>query len=72
MNILSSMAATCVALGLSGCVVAPVRPAFVAPAGVVYVAPAYAMPGPGFRWAYHARFGWGWHHPNAGWYRGWR
>ncbi|MEJ8856919.1 hypothetical protein WKW79_20255 [Variovorax robiniae] len=59
---------------LSGCVVAPpaVQPAYVAPAGVAYVAPSYAMPGPGYVWAYHANFGWGWHHPVHGWHRGWR
>ncbi|MEO8524520.1 MAG: hypothetical protein ABI460_07365 [Caldimonas sp.] len=56
----------------SGCVVAPVAPAYGAPPGVVYVAPTYAVPGPGYVWAYHARFGWGWHHPQYGWHRGWR
>ena len=60
------------ATSLSGCVVAPVRPAYVAPAGVVYVGPTYALPGPGYVWAYHAGYGWGWHHPQYGWHRGWR
>jgi hypothetical protein len=60
------------ALALSGCIVAPVRPAYAAPAGVAYVGPAYAVPGPGYAWAYHARFGWGWHSPHRGWHRGWR
>ena len=63
---------------MSGCIVAPARPAYyggeggyVAPAGVVYVAPEYAAPGPGYRWEYHARYGWGWRHPDRGWHRGW-
>ena len=60
------------AAALSGCIVAPVQPAYVAPAGVVYVAPAYVTPGPGYVWAYHANFGWGWHPPQRGWHRGWR
>jgi len=60
------------AASLSACIVAPVRPAFVAPPGVVYVAPVYASPGPGYVWAYHGRYGWGWHHPQYGWHRGWR
>jgi hypothetical protein len=42
------------------------------PPGVVYVAPTYAAPAVGFVWAYHPRFGWGWHHPEHGWHRGWR
>jgi len=57
---------------LAGCVVAPAGPAYVAPAGVAYIAPTYAMPGPGYVWAYHPRYGWGWHHPVHGWHRGWR
>ena len=62
------------ATALNGCVVAPVgvRPVYVAPAGVVYVAPTYAIPGPGYGWAYHSGYGWGWHHPSYGWHRGWR
>jgi hypothetical protein len=68
------------AASVSGCVVAPARyagpayvePVYAAPPGVVYVAPTYAVPAPGYVWAYHARFGWGWHHPQHGWHRGWR
>jgi hypothetical protein len=45
---------------------------YAAPPGVVYVAPAYAMPGPGYAWQFHGRFGWGWHHADRGWHRGWR
>ena len=37
----------------------------------VYVAPTYVSPGPGYVWEYHARYGWGWHHPQRGWHRGW-
>jgi hypothetical protein len=43
----------------------------VVPPGVVYVAPNYAAPAVGYAWEYHARFGWGWRHPNYGWHRGW-
>lgn len=49
----------------------PVPPVYVAPAGVAYVAPTYAIPGPGYNWAYHPRYGWGWYHPGWGWHRGW-
>ena len=61
-----------VTAALSGCIVAPVRPVYAAPAGVVYVGPTYASPGPGYAWAYHANFGWGWHSSQYGWHRGWR
>ena len=58
-----------------GCIVAPARVTpvyYEAPAGVVYVGPTYFSPGPGWRWAYHENYGWGWHHPGYGWHRGWR
>jgi hypothetical protein len=66
--------AALLAATLAGCVVAPVgvRPVYHAPAGVVYVEPAYAVPAPGYRWAYHGYYGWGWHHYRYGWHRGWR
>ena len=70
--------AALLAAGLSGCVVAPVpvRPAYpvgyAPPPGVVYVQPTYAVPGPGYVWAYHPHYGWGWRHPDHGWHRGWR
>jgi hypothetical protein len=69
----SLIPAALITVTLAGCVVAPVgvRPAYVAPAGVVYVEPGYAAPAPGYRWAYNARYGWGWHHYRYGWYRGW-
>jgi hypothetical protein len=75
------LAAAALVLGtaLGGCVVAPppgppgyAAPAVVAPAGVVYIAPTYARPGPGYVWAYHPHYGWGWHHPQYGWHQGWR
>lgn len=72
MKATSLLASALVAASLCGCVVAPVRPAYIAPAGVVYVAPTYATPGAGYVWAHHANFGWGWHHPQYGWHRGWR
>ena len=55
----------------SGCVVAPVGP----PRAVVVVPapePYYASPGAGYVWAPHPDYGYGWHHPNNGWHRGWR
>ena len=69
-----------VAATLGGCVVAPMQPAYVAPMqpaygpppGVAYVGPTYAIPGPGYVWAYHAHYGWGWRHPQYGWHRGWK
>ena len=51
--------------------VAPPVPVYVAPPSVTYVAPTYALPGPGYVWAYHPRYGWGWHHPAWGWHAGW-
>jgi hypothetical protein len=42
------------------------------PPAMVYVAPTYVMPGPGYAWQFHGRYGWGWHHPGRGWHRGWR
>lgn len=59
-------------ISLGGCVVAPMQPAYVAPVGVAYVSPTYAVPGPGYRWEYHPHYGWGWHHPQRGWHRGWQ
>ena len=74
MSIAVALVAGTAALG--GCVVQPVGPAYVepayAPAGVAYVAPTYVMPGPGYAWAYHRHYGWGWHHRGRGWHRGWR
>lgn len=77
---LASLAA--VACLTTGCVVAPVParpvvvnpgPVYVAPApATVYVAPTYASPGVGWVWIQHPRYGWGWHHPDLGWHRGWR
>lgn len=47
----------------SGCVVSPTP---------VYVAPTYVSPGIGWVWEFHTSYGWGWHHPQHGWHRGWR
>ena len=65
------------AITLAGCIVAPARvavapPEVVVPAGVIYVAPSYAVPGPGYAWAHHPRYGWGYRHHHHGWHRGWR
>lgn len=48
----------------------PTTPLTTAPPGVVYMPPTVS-PGPDWVWSYHARFGWGWHHPTWGWQRGW-
>lgn len=74
MKIHALIPAVATAFVLGGCVVTPptVRPAYVAPPGVVYVEPAYVSPGPGYVWEYHSHYGWGWHHPQYGWHRGWR
>jgi hypothetical protein len=72
MRILPALLVVSLTAVFAGCVVAPARPVYVAPAGVVYVAPGYVSPGPGHVWAYHASYGWGWHHPQYGWHRGWQ
>lgn len=58
-------------VSLSGCVVAPVAYREPPPC-VAYVAPTYPCPGPGWVWVAHPGYGWGWHHPDYGWHRGWR
>jgi len=64
-----SVIAACLIAALAGLVAGPVlaRPALV----VVHARPAYPMPGPGYVWMSHPRYGWGWHHPRYGWHRGW-
>ncbi|MDR3412814.1 MAG: glycine zipper family protein [Formivibrio sp.] len=37
-----------------------------------YIEPDYPSPGEGWVWEFHPRFGWGWHHPDRSWHRGWR
>ena len=79
---LITLATLAIGASLTGCVVAPMParpgvvnpgPGYVAPAPApVYVAPAYASPGVGWVWVQHPRYGWGWHHPDHGWHRGWR
>lgn len=79
---LITLATLAIGASLTGCVVAPMParpvvvnpgPVYVAPAPApVYVAPAYASPGVGWVWVQHPRYGWGWHHPDHGWHRGWR
>jgi hypothetical protein len=72
MKLITLVPVALLAATLSGCIVAPVQPMYAAPAGVAYVAPTYAVPGPGYVWAYNVNYGWGWHHPQYGWHRGWR
>lgn len=53
--------ATAMSMSVSGCAT---------PVGVS-VAPTYVAPGPGWYWAHHGYYGWGWYHPVYGWHRGW-
>ena len=43
----------------------------VVPPGAAYENPTYPSPGEGWSWAYNFRKGWGWHHPEKGWQKGW-
>lgn len=63
--------ASCLCIGLMGCVATPPSVA-ITPPGVGIIAPTYPMPAPGYMWDYHPMFGWGWRHPGYGWHRGWR
>jgi len=58
-------------LALSACVVAPVGYRHPNVSMEMSEQPTYAVPGPGYVWAFHAHYGWGWHHPDYGWHRGW-
>jgi hypothetical protein len=72
-NTLWMLIGTAILATTSGCIVAPARPVMVAaPAQSVYAEPTYASPGVGWAWEFHPAFGWGWHHPQHGWHRGWR
>ncbi|PXW89849.1 hypothetical protein C8R34_1036 [Nitrosomonas sp. Nm84] len=74
MKLFITTASTMMIILMAGCVAEPVVGVPVAPAipaGVTYVAPAYVRPGPGYLWNYHVQYGWGWHHPQYGWHRGW-
>jgi hypothetical protein len=61
-------------IALSACTITPAYPtaAYVqpipAPVGVVYVHPVYAAPAPGYYWAYHPHYGYGYYNPRFGWY----
>jgi len=61
--------AACLTIASALCIAEPVS-AQPMP-GAVYVAPAYPMPGPGYVWMNHQQYGWGWHHPQYGWHKGW-
>ncbi|MDD5577857.1 MAG: hypothetical protein PHY16_01090 [Methylobacter sp.] len=67
----SLLIAMCLTMMLAGGVAEPAVISPV-PVGVTYIAPTYARPGPGYVWQHHPQYGWGWHHPNLGWHRGWR
>ncbi|MBC7392369.1 hypothetical protein RCH10_002125 [Variovorax sp. GrIS 2.14] len=79
-NKIARCASAAVVLGLllatAGCVVAPgpygaPGPVYVEPP-IISVTPTYVSPGVGFIWMQHPRYGYGWHHPQYGWHRGWR
>jgi hypothetical protein len=72
MKRIAILPAVILAASFSGCVIAPARPAYVASAGVTYVEPSYPSPGAGYVWERHPRYGWGWHHPERGWDKGWQ
>ena len=57
--------ASAVLTAVSGCVVAPYPPG-----GAAYVDPYYPSPGVNWVWEFNPSIGWGWHHPQHGWYRG--
>ena len=78
------VAGVTISMALAGCIVVPPRarvvapvpvvvapPEVVVPVGVVYVARTYAAPAPGYVWAHHPRYGWGYRHARHGWHRGW-
>jgi hypothetical protein len=75
---LPRLAAVAAALGLlltaSACIVTPVgyRSGGPPDGSAAYVEPGYASPGEGWMWQVHPSYGWGWHHPDRGWHRGWR
>jgi hypothetical protein len=73
MRAITIVPAAVLAACFSGCVVAPVPgpgPGYAS--AEVYVAPTYASPGPGYVWERHPEHGYGWHHPERGWDKGWR
>ncbi len=70
-NALLIIVGSVVLAAASGCAVVPARVAVAEPSAV-YIGPTYESPGVGYVWEYHARYGWGWHHPVYGWHRGWR
>ena len=50
-------------------VLSPPPPMYVEPLPpTYYVAPWYESPGPGWVWRYHPNYGWGYQHPQHGWY----
>jgi hypothetical protein len=57
---------------VSGCVVAPGRSGYEPASAAVYIGPTYESPGPGWAWQQHPTAGWGWHHSEHGWHKGWR
>jgi hypothetical protein len=72
MKIIAILPVVLLTTAFAGCVVAPARGGYGGPPGVAYVEPSYASPGPGYAWEYHPSYGWGWHHPQQGWHRGWQ
>ena len=71
MRAIAILPAAVLAACFSGCVVAPASPGYDGAGAAVYVTPTYASPGPGYVWERHPEHGWGWHHPDRGWDKGW-
>jgi hypothetical protein len=65
-----SVIAVCLIMASAGFVAGPVLAQPPMP-GAVYIEPAYPIPGPGYVWMNHPRYGWGWHHPRYGWHKRW-
>ncbi len=66
--------AVAIMLADAGCAVTPIGGRPYAMGGaypMAVVRPAYPMPAPGYMWRVHPNNGWGWHHPEFGWHRGW-
>lgn len=59
------------AIALTGCVVTPMD-AYSVNTPSYEARPDYPSPGAGWMWMQNPHRGWGWHHPNRGWHRGWR
>jgi hypothetical protein len=75
MKLTHTLAIVALSASLGACIIAPPRPYVYDQGGTAVAAapaPYYASPGPGYFWLNNVAFGWGWHHRQHGWHRGWR